>query len=41
MKKTYENIEINLILLSDDVVRASQQYDNVEDLPDFPETLLP
>ena len=41
MKKTYENIEISLILLSDDVVRASQQYDNVENLPDFPETLLP
>ena len=41
MKKTYENIEINLILLLDDVVRASQQYDNVEDLPDFPETLIP
>lgn len=41
MKKTYENIEISLILLSDDVVRTSQEFDNVENLPDFPETLVP
>lgn len=41
MKKTYENIEISLILLSEDVVRTSQEFDNVENLPDFPETLVP
>ena len=41
MKKTYENIEISLILLSDDVVRTSQEFDNVENLPEFPETFGP
>ena len=41
MKKSYENIEISLILLLDDVVRASQQFDNVENLPEFPETFGP
>ena len=41
MKKTYENIEISLILLSDDVVRTSQEFDNVGNLPEFPETFGP
>ena len=36
MKKIYENIEISLILLSDDVVRTSSN-DNIGDLPEFPE----
>lgn len=36
MKKTYENIEIGLILLTEDVVRTSPN-DNVTDMPDFPE----
>ena len=36
MKKTYENIEISLVFLADDVVRTSQN-DNVTDMPEFPE----
>ena len=36
MKKTYQKIELVLILFTEDVVRTSQN-DNVEDLPDFPE----
>ena len=36
MKKIYENIEISLVLLSEDVVRTSQN-DNVTDMPEFPE----
>ena len=35
--KTYENLEIKIVAMSEsDVIRTSQ-YDNVEDLPDFPE----
>ena len=36
MKKIYENMQIELIFLSEDVVRTSQN-DNVTDMPDFPE----
>ena len=36
MKKTYQKIELVLILFTEDVVRTSQN-DNVENLPDFPE----
>ena len=36
MKKTYQKIQLVLILFTEDVVRTSQN-DNVEDLPDFPE----
>jgi hypothetical protein len=41
MKKTYENIEITLILLFNDVVTGSQENDNVSDMIEFPETLIP
>ena len=39
MKKTYKNIEITLILLADDIVTAngSQENDNVDNMPEFPE----
>ena len=36
MKKTYEKIIIEVISLSEDVIKTSQ-YDNVETMPDFPE----
>ena len=37
MKRNYENIEIKIVLFSnDDIVRTSQD-DNVEPMPDFPE----
>ena len=36
MKKIYEDMKIDLILLLEEVVRTSQS-DNVEDTPDFPE----
>ncbi len=36
MKKTYQKIQLVLILFTEDVVRTSQN-DNVENLPDFPE----
>lgn len=35
--KKYENLEIELIFLAEDVVRTSQSNDNVTDMPDFPE----
>lgn len=38
MKKIYENIEITLVFLSEDIVRTSQN-DNVTDMPDFPEDI--
>ena len=38
MKKTYQEIELLVILFTEDVVRTSQN-DNVEDMPDFPEFL--
>ncbi len=34
--KVYENIQMELIFLTEDVVRTSQN-DNVTDLPEFPE----
>jgi hypothetical protein len=34
--KVYENIQMELIFLTEDVVRTSMN-DNVTDLPDFPE----
>ncbi len=40
MKKIYENMEMELIFLSEDVVRTSQN-DNVTDMPDFPENFTP
>ena len=36
MKKIYQKIELVLILFNEDVIRTS---DNVEDMPDFPENL--
>lgn len=36
MKKDYQKIELVFILFDEDAVRTSQ-YDNVEELPDFPE----
>jgi hypothetical protein len=40
MKKIYENIEIGVIFLTEDVVRTSQN-DNVTDMPEFPENFQP
>ena len=36
MKKIYENMEIELVFLVEDVVRTSFN-DNISDMPDFPE----
>ncbi len=36
MKKIYEEIELVVISLTEEIVRTSQN-DNVTDLPDFPE----
>ena len=36
MKKVYENMEMELIFLSEDIVRTSEN-DNVTDMPEFPE----
>lgn len=37
MKKTYQEMELEVVLLSqEDIVRTSQN-DNVSDMPDFPE----
>jgi len=37
MKRNYENIEIKIVLFSnDDIIRTSND-DNVEPMPDFPE----
>ena len=43
MKKTYKNVEIALILLSNDIITItnSQENDNVGNMPEFPETLVP
>ena len=38
MKKIYENIEIAVLFLSEDVVRTSQN-DNCTDMPEFPEDI--
>jgi len=38
MKKTYQEIELLVILFTEEIVRTSQN-DNVEDMPDFPEFL--
>ena len=38
MKKTYQKMQLVLVLFTDEVVRTSKN-DNVEDLPDFPEFL--
>lgn len=37
MKKIYESIQIEVIVLLEDVIRTSQN-DNVSNLPEFPET---
>ena len=34
MKKTYQEIELLVILFTEEIVRTSQN-DNVEDMPDF------
>ena len=40
MKKTYENISIDLVFFYDmDIVRTSQ-HDNIESVPDFPEDFI-
>ena len=40
MKKTYENISIELVFFYDmDIVRTSQN-DNIESVPDFPEDFV-
>lgn len=40
MKKTYENISIDLVFFYDmDIVRTSQN-DNIESVPDFPEDFI-
>ena len=40
MKKTYENISIDLVFFYDmDIVRTSQN-DNIESVPDFPEDFV-
>ena len=40
MKKTYENISIDLVFFYDmDIVRTSQN-DNIESIPDFPEDFV-
>ena len=40
MKKTYENISIDLVFFYDmDIVRTSQ-IDNIESVPDFPEDFI-
>ena len=37
MKKTYENVELEVMFFSqEDVIRTSQN-DNTADMPDFPE----
>ena len=39
MKKTYQEMELEVVLLSqEDIVRTSQN-DNVSDMPDFPEDI--
>jgi len=38
MKKTYQEIELLVILFTEEIVRTSQN-DNVGDMPDFPEFL--
>ena len=40
MKKTYENISIDLVFFCEmDIVRTSQN-DNIESVPDFPENFI-
>ena len=38
MKKTYEILEIDMMILSEDLITTSAN-DNVEDMPEFPEFL--
>jgi len=38
MKKTYQEMELILVFLPEEIVRTSQN-DNVGDMPDFPEFL--
>ena len=40
MKKVYENMEMELIFLAEDIVRTSLN-DNVTDMPEFPEDFTP
>ena len=38
MKKIYENVELEVVFFfEEDIVRTSS-YDNVEEMPEFPET---
>ncbi len=37
MKSNYENIEIKIILFSNDDIIKTSNDDNVEEMPDFPE----
>lgn len=39
MKKTYENIVVNVVFLTDDAIRTSAN-DNVIDMPEFPESFF-
>lgn len=39
MKKTYGQIELEIISLYEDFIRTSQN-DNVEDMPEFPEMFV-
>ena len=36
MKKTYQEMELVVVLFAEDIVRTSQ-YDNTEEMPEFPE----
>ena len=38
MKKIYQEMEMAVIVFTEEIVRTSQS-DNVEDMPDFPEFL--
>ena len=38
MKKIYQEMELILVFLTEEIVRTSQN-DNVEDMPEFPEFL--
>ena len=39
MKKTYENIVVTVVFLTDDAIRTSAN-DNVIDRPEFPESFF-
>jgi hypothetical protein len=38
MKKTYQEMELILVFLTEEIVRTSQN-DNIGEMPDFPEFL--